>query len=172
MFFIFFVFDQNLGNRITNPGTKYLVYNTLFQGGETIDETIRTSVFYSALQDPANQAEPLRLWWLWRTVGRKPGETLYPAAKYIAYKILPEGTTTDPLTDFYVYYTLFQKHDPAKTYTVRSRPFVGGLRGGMVFNYGPLTILTSLAVRSSEFYQKGYLPTLHKWFTLQATVRF
>jgi hypothetical protein len=112
------------------------------------------------------------LWWLTKTIGRKPGESLDPIAKYIAYRILTDGTTSDPLTDFMVYYTLFQKHDSRKTYTIRHRPFVGGLRGGLVFNYGPVTLLTAVAIRSSEFYQKGYLPTYHKWFTLQATVRF
>ena len=168
----FFVFDQNLGQRITNPGTKYLVYNTLFQGGETIDETIRLSVLYSALQDPQNTTDPLRTLWLLKTVGRKPGDSLDPAAKFLAYRILTEGAPADPLTDFFVYYTLLQKHDPRKTYTIGHRPFVGGLRTGVVLNYGRLTILTAIAIRSAEFYQKGFLPEFHKWFTLQATVRF
>lgn len=168
----FFVFDQNLGRRIQNPGTKYLVYNTLFQSGETIDETIRLSVLYSALQDPASTTDPLRLLFLLNTVGRKPGRSLDPIAKLLAYRILTEGTPSDQLTDFLVYYTLFQRHDPRKTYTVGHRPFTGGLRAGMVLNYGPLTVLTAIAIRSAEFYQKGYLPGFHKWFTLQATVRF
>ncbi|MCR9144137.1 MAG: lipid A deacylase LpxR family protein [bacterium] len=168
----FSVFQRSLGSRLTNPGTQYLVYNTLFQGGETIDETIKLSVLYSALQDPGVATDPLRLFWLYQTVGRKPGERLDPAAKYLAYRILTEGTEFDPLRDFFVYYTLFQKHDPAKAYTVRPRPFTGGLRTGMVLNYGPVTVLTAIAIKSAEFYQKGFLPGFHKWFTLQATVRF
>ncbi|MEQ9365246.1 MAG: lipid A deacylase LpxR family protein, partial [Leptospirales bacterium] len=75
----FAVFDQSLGRGIQNPGTKYLVYNTLFQGGETIDDTIKLSVLYSALQDPATASDPLRLFWLYQTVGRKPGDRLDPA---------------------------------------------------------------------------------------------
>ncbi|MEQ9367223.1 MAG: hypothetical protein RIF32_23525, partial [Leptospirales bacterium] len=97
---------------------------------------------------------------------------LDPAAKFLAYRILTEGTQSDPLRDFYVYYTLFQKHDPSKAYTVRPRPFTGGLRAGLVLNYGRVTVLSAIAIKSAEFYQKGYLPGFHKWFTLQATARF
>ncbi len=168
----FFIFDQNLGQGIQNPGTKYLVYNTLFQGGETIDDTIRASVLVSALQDPAVATDPLRLLWLYQTIGRKPGQRLDPLAKFLAYRILTGNQPTATLEDLIVYATLFQKHDPSKAYTVRPRPFTGSLRAGLVLNYGRLTVLSAIAIKSAEFYQKGYLPGFHKWFTLQATVRF
>ncbi len=169
----FLIFNDTVGSNVRNPGMQFLVYNTLFDGGRTIDPNVRDLVASSLLTGAENY-DPVSLWFISKTLGRKNGEPLDPVAKFIAYRIMNNNSamTLDDLVSYTIYSTLFQKSRPGQTYTVEPRRFYGTLRVGAVFQYGDFSLLTAVAVRSAEFFQGGFLPEEQRWFTLQLSTRF
>lgn len=169
----FLIFNDTVGSNVNNAGMQFLVYNTLFDGGRTIDPDVRDLVAASLLAGAENY-DPVRLWFISKTLGRKNGEPLDPLAKFIAYRIMTNNSamTLNDLVSYTIYSTLFQKSRPGQTYTVEPRRFYGTLRVGAVFHWGDFSLVTAVAVRSAEFFQGGYLPEEQRWFTLQATTRF
>lgn len=144
-------------------GVDYLIYNALFNGGQTLTEFDRLLVVNSLLTD-APATRPLEQFFAYSMLTREPGDPLPAETKLAAYLLLIEGSAvTDPLVQLAIYRTLFDKSEGRKSYVARKVPFYGTARLGFAADLAGFSAHVAIGVRSAEFRQRSDLPDYHRW---------
>jgi hypothetical protein len=153
-------------------GVDYLIYNALFNGGQTLTEFDRLLVVNSLLTD-APATSPLQQFFAYSMLTRAPGDALPAEAKLAAYLLLIDGSAvTDPLVQLAIYRTLFDKSEGRNSYTARKVPFYGTARAGLALDISGCSAHVAIGVRSAEFRQRSDLPDYHRWVEIRLAYSF
>ena len=152
-------------------GMDFLIFNTLFNGGETLTDGDKFLILDDLFQNPVSS--PVERYFIIASL-LNDGHPLNPALRFLAYYtlVLRQRGVWDPIKDTLVFYQLFQKIRLKETYVVKKRPYFGAIRLGFVLEFGDYSLSYTGVMRTLEFFKKRELSSRHYYGELQFSVRW
>ncbi|HMW58947.1 MAG TPA: DUF2219 family protein [Leptospiraceae bacterium] len=168
-----FVAFQTAVNQEPSIGWNYLIFNSIFNGGPTIDRDVRDAILRDILTSGMNAADyPLAPFFAYDTLFRKPQKPQSVLTKYLAYVYLFQGRPLSAENLVAATALLWNERDGSRRYAVQPRHVQGRFSIGMVFNRPGWFLQAGATISSLEYHSDSGVTPFHRYATLQFGTRF
>ncbi len=158
-------------NNVAPSATDFLIFNTLFNGGQSLRPAERAFLLDRLFVNPP-QTETERAFVVSSLLN--DGRPLDVGVRWLAYYslVLRMRGSYDLIPDSLAFYRMFLRKRPGDVYVVEKRPYFGTLRLGLAGSLGAFSFAYVMSIRTAEFRGNRHLRQLHRFGELHVSYRW